>query len=239
MKEKPMKSGVSVVLALLVCAPATAAGQTPSAPSAATEIYHVHLTKAAPGQAAALGKELSQPDATSPMPDHFVVLRHQEGDDWDYAVIQHLGQKPTVTITPPPASAAADFRAWHSDTFVSGPAWADFSREMGLGASGKPGAVYVLGFHRAAPGHRTQLEQALNQPGTDAKIQSGTVFMRHVEGGDWQYLTITRYNSWQDFAADRASAAAAGAAAAGGWADIRQHSAFHRDTIADRVYPIK
>ena len=235
-----MKSCATVVIAVLVLASATgAAPQTPSAAGAATDIYHVHLTKAAPGQAAALGKELSQPDPTTPMPEHFVVLRHQEGDDWDYAVIQHLGQKPTVAITPPPASAAADLRAWHSDTFVSGPSWADFSREMGIGGSGKPGAVYVLGFHRAAPGHRTQLEQALNQPAPDAKVQTGTVFMRHVEGADWQYLTITRYDSWQDFGMDRAAAAAAGASAAGGWADIRQHSAFHRDTIADRVHPIK
>lgn len=236
-----MKSGATVVIAGLVLASATgAAAQTASAPPAPTDIYHVHLTKAAPGQAAALGKELSRPDPTAPMPDHFVVLRHQEGDDWDYAVIQHLGQKPTVTITPPPAGAAADLRAWHTDTFVSGPSWAEFSREMGTGGSGKPGAVYVLGFHRAAPGHRTQLEQALNQPpAADAKVQTGTVFLRHVEGGDWQFLTITRYNSWQDFATERAAAAAAGASAAGGWADIRQHSAFHRDTIADRVYPVK
>lgn len=231
-----MKAAASVVLAVLVCASATgAAAQTPPA---STDIYHVHLTKAAPGQAAALARELSQPDATSPMPDHFVVLRHQEGDDWDYAVIQHLGQKPTVTITPAPAGA--ELRAWHTDTFVSGPSWADFTREMGIGGTGKPGAVYVLGFHRAVPGHRSQLEQALNPaPAAGAKIQTGTVFLRHVEGSEWQYLTITRYNSWQDFAADRAEAAAASAATPGGWADIRQHSASHRDTIADRIHPAK
>jgi len=46
-------------------------------------------------------------------------------------------------------------------------------------------------------------------------------------------MTITRYNSRQDFATDRSGAAAD---AAGGWADIRQHSAFHRDTIADRIF---
>jgi hypothetical protein len=120
-----------------------------------------------------------------------------------------------------------------------GPSWADFSRAMGVGESSKPGAVYVLGFHRAVPGHRQQLEQALNQAGTDSKIETGTVFMQHVEGSDWQYLTITRYNSWSDFGTDRAAAAAAGATAPGGWADIRQHSAFHRDTIADRIHPAK
>ena len=232
-----MKAAATIVAALFLV-PSTGGAQTPSAGKPPTDIYHVHLAKAAPGQAAALGKELSQPDPTAAMPDHFVVLRHQEGDDWDYAVIQHLGQKPTVAIPPAPG-AIANLRAWHTDTFVSGPSWADFTREMGIGGSGMATALYVLGFHRATPGHQTQLEQALNQPAAaDAKVQTGTLFLRHVEGSDWQFLTITRYNSWQDFGAGQA-ANVADPSAPGGWADIRQHSAFHRDTIADRIYPAK
>lgn len=234
-----MRTPSPVIVAALVFASATgSAAQTPAGAKPAPDLYHVHLTKAAPGQADALAKSLSQPDPTAPMPDQFVVLRHQEGDDWDYAVIQHLGPKAAVAITPVPPGP--ELRVSHTDTFVSGPSWADFTREMGIGGGGKPGAIYVLGFHRAVPGHRAQLEQALNQPpATDAKITTGTVFMQHVEGGDWQFLTITRYNSWQDFGADQAAGAAASATAPGGWADIRQHSAFHRDTITDRVYPIK
>lgn len=236
-----MRLAAPTLLAGLFLASASgAAAQTPSTPKPATDIYHVHFTKAAPGQAAALLKEQSQPDPTASMPDHFVVLRHQEGDDWDFASIQHLGPKPTLSIPPAPAAGTPASSAWHSDTFVSGPSWADFTREMGIGGTGKPGAIYVLGIHRAAPGHRAQLEQALNVPAaSDAKVKTGTVFMQHIEGGEWQFLTITRYDSWQDFGADRAAAAAASAAAPGGWADIRQHSAFHRDSIADRVYPVK
>jgi hypothetical protein len=233
-----MNLSAPVVIAALVFIPAAgSSAQTPSSQPARTDVYHVHLTKAAPGQAAALAKELSTPDPSSPMPDHVVVLRHQEGDDWDYAVIQHLGQKATVPMSTT-APATAELRAWHTDTFVMGPSWADFTREMGIGESSKPGAIYVLGFHRAAPGHRQQLEEALSQAATDSKIETGTVFMQHVEGSDWQYLTITRYNSWSDFGTDRAAATAA-ASAPGGWADIRQHSAFHRDTIADRIHPMK
>jgi hypothetical protein len=49
------------------------------------------------------------------MPEHFVVLRHQEGDDWDYVVIQHLGSKAEVTATaPPPSDAVRALAAWHS-----------------------------------------------------------------------------------------------------------------------------
>lgn len=228
-----MRAAASVVTcAGVILACATGAGA--QTPAANTDIYHVHLAKAAPGQAAALGKFLSEPDKTSEMPDHFVVLRHQEGDDWDYAVIQHMGPKTTLTITPPPPGST-ELRAWHTDTFVTGPSWAEFMKQMGIGGPGKPGAVYTVGVHRAVPGHRAELEKALNAPAA-AKVPTGTIFMQHLEGSDWQFLTITRYDSWQDFATDRATA---DPAAAGGWADIRQHSAFHRDTIADRIHPAK
>lgn len=203
--------------------------------SKSTEVYHVHFTKAAPGQADALGKALMVPDKTAPMPDHFVVLRHQEGDDWDYCVIEHLGPKATVDAAPGAPNPARDLRAWHDDTFVSGPSWADFSRAMGIGGSGTAGMVYVVGVQRTVPGHREQLEKALAEP-TRGKVQTGDVLFQHLEGGDWQFMSITRYNSWQDFATDRMAAAGA-ASAPGGWADLRQHSAFHRDTIADRIAP--
>lgn len=220
---------------------ATAASpQNTAAPAAATDVYHVHFAKAAPGQAAALGKSLMVPDKASPMPEHFVVLRHQEGDDWDYVVIQHLGSKVEVTATaPPPSDAVRALAAWHTDTFVSGPSWAEFSKAMSIGGSASgAGLVYVVGVHRAVPGHREQLLRSLSAPGPSSKIQTGTVLLQHLEGSEWTFATITRYNSWQDVAAERAAAAAAGDAA-GGWADIRQHSAFHRDTLADRIHPAK
>ena len=223
-----------------VVAATTASPQNPAAAPAATDVYHVHFTKAAPGQAAALGKSLMVPDKTSPMPEHFVVLRHQEGDDWDYAVIQHLGPKAEVSATAPaPPDAQRALSAWHSDTFVSGPSWAEFTKEMSIGGSANAaGLVYVVGVHRVVPGHREQLLKSLSAPGPSSKIQTGNVLLQHIEGGEWTFATISRYNSWQDFASERAAAASAGDAA-GGWADIRQHSAFHRDTLVDRIYPAK
>ena len=228
-----------VVFGGVVAATAASPQNTP-APAAGTDVYHVHFTKAAPGQATALAKSLMVPDKTSPMPDHFVVLRHQEGDDWDFAVIQHLGSKAEVTTTaPPPPDAERALSAWHSDTFVSGPSWGDFSKEMSLGGSANAaGFVYVFGVQRAVPGHREQLLKSLSAPGPSSKIQTGNVVLQHLEGGEWNFATLTRYSSWQDFASERAAAASAGDAS-GGWADVRQHSAFHRDTIADRIYPAK
>ena len=52
------------------------------------------FAKAAPGQAAALAKQLQEPDPKDPMAAHFILLRHQEGADWDYCLIQHVGAKP-------------------------------------------------------------------------------------------------------------------------------------------------
>jgi hypothetical protein len=226
-----------VVIGGLVAA-TTASAQSQPAPAGATDVYHVHFTKAAPGQAVALGKALVVPDKSAAMPEHFVVLRHQEGDDWDYAVIQHLGQKAEVTAAPAAPNAARDLRVWHSDTFVSGPSWAEFTRQMGIGGSANQ--VYVVGVQRALPGHREQLEKALNASGPpSSKVQTGNVLLQHVEGSEWTFMTVTRYNSWQDFATERAEAAAPTASNPGGWGEIREHSAFHRDTIADRMFPAK
>jgi hypothetical protein len=216
-------------IALGVLAATAALSQAQIAPA---DVYHVHFTKAAPGQAAALGNALVVPDPKAPMSDHFVVLRHQEGDDWDYAVIQHLGQRASVDAAPAAPDPARDLRAWHTDTFVSGPPWAEFTKAMG---GAVPAAVYTVGMHRAVPGHRDDLRKALSQPPPAAsKIPTGSVVLQHLEGGDWTFLAMTRYNSWQDFAADRAAASSSDQ---GGWSDIRQHSAFHRDTIADRIFP--
>ena len=50
--------------------------QTPAAASG-TDVYHVLFAKAAPGQAAALAKELQEVDPKDPMGSHFLLLRHQ------------------------------------------------------------------------------------------------------------------------------------------------------------------
>jgi hypothetical protein len=232
-----MKSVCAALITVSALAAVTAASPQNSAPAAATDMYHVLFVKAAPGQAAALAKTLVTPDKTNAMPDHFVVLRHQEGDDWDYVVVQHLGQKAEVVGTPSPqAVGARPLIAWHNDTFASGPGWGEFTKQM----AGTGNSIYVVGVHRAVVGHRDQLLASLNAPsGAGTKIDSGNVLLQHVEGGDWNFLTLTRYNSWQDLGNDRAGLGSAAASTPGGWADIREHSAFHRDTVADRIFPAK
>jgi hypothetical protein len=236
--QQPVFKGVDVnpfskfLIALLMLVTGVA-GVSTQAP-ANTDVYHVHFTKAVPGQAAALGADLVKQNATAAMPGHFVMLRHQEGDDWDYCVIEHVGTSATVKVTPGPAPGTPPLSAWHSDTYVSGPAWPEFSRAMGVAgnAAQTAASVYVVSVFRAAPGHRTQLIDLLNRPPT-SKVPQSQVLLSHLEGDSWGFLTLTRYNSWQDFGADRQ----ASSSDASGWAETRQHVAFHTDTIADRAAP--
>jgi hypothetical protein len=209
----------------------------PVTSAARSDIYHVHFTKAAPGQAAELAKIVSVQDPKAPMPGHVLVLRHREGDDWDFAVIEHLGTSTTLDIaTFPPPGPATSLRAWHDDTFTAGPAWPEFATAMGLteGSSGNTAnSVYVVSAFQAAPGHRDQLEKAL-APDPAAKVPVGSVMLQHLEGGTWTYLTLQRFNSWQDFATNQAATAAA-SSSQDAWADVRQHVAEHHDTLADRL----
>ena len=225
-----------VVTALMLSVSAFGQGsQAPAAakPAVQMDVYHVHFNKAAIGKAAELGKALSTPDPKESMPTHFIVLRHQEGDDWDYCVIQHLGKSATVDATPSTmAPAMRDLSAWHGDTFVSGPTWAEFTKAMGIDQTGKTGGdVYIVSTFRAAPGHREQLEKTLKAP-TQSKVPTGEVVMQHLEGAPWNYITVTRYNSWQDLATDRSAPPNAAA-----WAQTREDVASHHDTIADRIAP--
>lgn len=227
-----------LALASVVSLPAGLGAQTPASGdlAAQTDVYHVQFVKAAAGEAAALAKVVSTPEPGSAMPGHLVVLRHQLGDDWDYCVIEHLGTKTTVEPTPAAVYPGRNLTAWHGDTFVSGPPWAVFEKAMGLTA-GSSGAVYSVAVWRSAPGHRDQLEKSLMQNEPTAKVQVGRLILRHLEGGAWHFLAIDRYNSWQDLATDQAASAPATGSGPDGWSEVRRHSTFHHDTLADRIAP--
>jgi hypothetical protein len=206
----------------------TTQAQTPAA-TAGTDVYHVLFAKAAPGQGAALAKELQEVDPKDPMGSHFLLLRHQWGDDWDYCLIQHLGTKASVELTNANPNRPPTM-AWHTDSYAAGPSWAELTRAMMPASDGK--SVYVVAVHRAIPGHRGQLEKVLKQPSPNAKAPISTVVLTHLEGGPWNFVELDRYNSWQDLATD-----AAASVNDPGWASVREHSAFHHDTLADRIVP--
>ena len=113
-----------------------------------------------------------------------------------------------------------------------------FAKAMGLDDAAKSaGSVYVVSVYRAAPGHREQLEKSLAQPPGRADTVAGNVLLQHLEGGPWNFLTVARYNSWQDFANNEKASVADTLKPDGGWLAIRNHSTYHNDTITDRIAP--
>ena len=221
--------------------PAAKASPAPSSP-ARTDVYHVYFGKAAPGKALQLAELLKTPNPKDPMPGHFMVLRHQEGDAWDYCVITHLGTKVTVDATPfqvPPSMR--DVTDWHNDTFVNGPSWDEFTKAMAISDDAKSksaGSVYVVSVFRPTAGHRDELEKLLAAPpNRPSDTSAGTVLMQHLEGGPWTFLTVVRYNSWQDFATNDMNNVTQSNKNEGGWFDFRQYSAYHTDTVTNRIAP--
>ena len=224
--------------------PAPAASAKTGAPAGAgkrTDVYHVHFAKAALGKAAQLGDWLKTPDKTAPMPEHFIVLRHQEGDAWDYVVIQHIGPKATVEAagTAVPADKR-DLGEWHTDTFVNGPSWEEFTSAMGISgdsATKTADSVYVVSVYRPAPGHREGLEKMLSETPQSPDTSAGNVLLQHLEGAAWTFLTVARYNSWDDFARGEKGSVPQTNKKDSGWTKLREHAAYHTDTIADRIAP--
>jgi hypothetical protein len=240
-----------IILTVFGLAPITilqAQGTTPAAKAEKsasnpkrTDVYHVLFGYAAPGKSAELLEFLKTPDPNSPNPSHFIILRHQDGDAWDYAVIDHMGTKATVEIsaTPMPSSARGLMQK-HDDTFVSGPPWAEFTKQLGIDgdATKTAGSVYVVSVYRAAPGQFDALQTMLSEaPNRAVDTSSGNVLMQHLEGGAWNFLAIARYDSWQKFATNEINSVAQTNKKEGGWFDLRQHISFHNDTLTDRVAP--
>ena len=90
-----MKSTYSLLFVLLLFVSVSAVQNAP-AQTARTDVYHVHFAKATLGKGAEEADALKQQGPNAPMPGHYLVLRHQAGEDWDYAVIEHLGPEAAI-----------------------------------------------------------------------------------------------------------------------------------------------
>jgi hypothetical protein len=206
-----------------------------------TDVYHVHFAKAALGKGVQLGDWLKTPDPKDPTSGHQIVLRHQDGDVWDYVVIAHIGPKATVEAAGLPVPPdKRDLSEWHTDTFVNGPSWEEFTSAMGISgdsATKNAGSVYVVSVYRPAPGHREGLEKMLSEGPQQGDTSAGNVLLQHLEGAAWTFLTVARYNSWEDFATSEKNSVAQTTKEDGGWSRLRDHAAYHTDTLTDRIAP--
>jgi hypothetical protein len=105
----------------------------------------------------------------------------------------------------------------------------------GDSASKSSGSVYSVSYYRPAAGHREQLEKMLSEAPNDTS--AGNVLMQHLEGGPWTFLTIARYNSWDDFATGEKTSVAQTTKKDSPWSRMRDHTDFHTDTLTDRISP--
>ncbi|HEY1582337.1 MAG TPA: hypothetical protein VGF73_04465 [Chthoniobacterales bacterium] len=209
------------------------------AASKPTDVYHVFIAKAAPGKAKEMENWLKEPDPKDPKAK-ILILRHEEGDSWDFVVIQYMGKSAKVevgepnTMTPQQRSLVE----WHGDTFVSGPPWAAFAKEMGLeGAAAKSAdSVYLVSDYRAVAGQRDALEKSLSTP-PQGDTASGNILLAHLEGAPWNFLAIARYDSWDKVAESEKASMAQTKQGQGGWYELRESCAQHHDTLTDRVSP--
>ena len=105
MKKSHLWKGVPFVGALLLTAAISVAQQPAQQPQAqaqapALELYHIHMSKAAPGKL----PQLTEAYQTAPAPDASepqvtpIILRHREGGEWDLITITPLGKQVTLTV---------------------------------------------------------------------------------------------------------------------------------------------
>jgi heme-degrading monooxygenase HmoA len=99
------------------------------------------------------------------------------------------------------------------------------------------GSAYVVSHYLPAPGHRDQLEKMLGEVRAPGNTTAGNVLMQHLEGANWTFLTIARYNSWDDFAKGEKNSVANTSKKDSPWASLRDHTDFHTDTLTDRIAP--
>lgn len=236
----------------------TRPSQTTTATQTAQELYHVHFVKAAPGKLRELIDSYMSEPQDPDTPDRPLVLRHMQGDDWDLVVLQPLGKQTTLRATPPTAEEMAimtrnrPLRASHTDTFTLGPPWSEtrtaLLSDVGSRATGTPtgtagsapsGEIYTVTVYRALPGHRDQLWQVLNR--ISGLTPGRTITMQHFEGAAWDFVQVSRYDSWAALGESESAPpmerlrAQGFSAAEGPSLELREHLAEHRDTVAMRV----
>jgi hypothetical protein len=241
MKMKKSHLVVPFVGTLLLTASISVAqqpAQQPQQPALALELYHIHMSKAAPGKLPQLIEAYQNapaPEASAPQVTP-IILRHREGGEWDLITITPLGRQITLKADAPPQAIQDYFTRlgplsdWHGDTFVTGPAWAVVQKALVPAKDAQ--TVYVVSDYRSLAGHRPQLRQILDRNATDTPGRS--VLFTHVEGAPWNFLTVTSYDSWNAIGAPPPQPASGTPRPEAGL-ELREHMAVHHDTIASYV----
>jgi hypothetical protein len=155
-------------------------------------------------------------------------------------VIEHLGTKATIDAARAPMpNARTGLGDWHTDTYATGPSWAEFTKQMGIDDASKTVAsAFVVSMYRPVPGQRDGLDKMLSAaPDRATDTSSGNVLLQHAEGAAWTFVSVARYNSWNDFAKNEVNSVGQMSKKDSGWYQLRSLVSFHTDTLCDRLSP--
>ena len=235
--RRVLAAAVLTLAASLLALGQAANQQTGQAQAAAPELYYIHVVQAAPGKLTELIDAYRNGPAPAANEPQFtpIILRHREGSEWDMIVITPLGKQTTISAAPPPQAVQDYFQrllplsAWHSDTFATGPSWAEVQKA--LVPAKVEEAVYVVSDYRSTAGHRPQLRQVLDRNAQDTPGRG--VLFAHAEGAPWNFLAVVRYDSWA--AIDAPPPQRPGEQRVDAGLALREHMAVHHDTIAAYV----
>lgn len=218
---------------------AAAAGAQP--PLAGDVLYRVTWLRAGPGRLLDLVAHMKQAAARGSGPSRSLVIRHSQGDQWDFMVLAPAGSYGAHFASPDAVLplAPAELVAWQEDEFVRGP---DIWKIDGFESA----RLFHVEMFNALAGRTAELvrEREMENAYLGAVGRPVNAIFRRELGASWDVFTIGAYRDWRHYgerdliAPERAAAAAKAAGFASDEAIgpyMRSLINTHHDTLALRV----
>lgn len=233
-----------VVLAWLIMAGPLVGGataQSAAIPSLTGDLlYRLTLLRAAPGRFQELLDQVGAVARSGTGPARGLVLRHSQGDHWDFMVLVPVGAPESGRWLEHIRASFSDVAvAWQEDELVRGPAFDVLPGFLDH-------TLYHVEMFDAAPGRSADVlkERAMENAYLSAVGRPPTLIFRREFGAAWDSFTIGAYRDWRHYAErdlippEKAKAAAVAAgfesdAAVGPY--LRSLILTHHDTLATRV----
>lgn len=201
------------------------------------DTYRALFLRAAPGRLL----ELIDVCKKAAVPEHGVLLRHAQGDQWDLMVLTPIGTMGSWFAKDHPLPANWDaLVSWQEELYVTGPPAADV--QSAVGASG----YFHLEIFQALAGKRDSLarEREMENAFLAATKRPTNFIFSRVAGSGWDSFTIGFYRDLQHYAEpgtmtpeqeDAAAKAAGFDGRAGIGPYLRRFLGAHHDTIGGIV----
>jgi len=235
-----MRLAIAALVAVVVATPL--AGEVcAQTPLTGDVLYRVTWLRAGPGRLQDLVTHMKTVASKGAGPPRPLVIRHSQGDQWDFMVLVPVGSYATHFASPEAASplAPGELVAWQEDEFVRGP---DISQIDSF----RSARLFHVEMFDALAGKSAELirEREMENAYLDAVGRPINAIFRRELGASWDVFTVGAYRDWRHYgerdliAPERAAAAAKAAGFATDEAIgpyMRSLINTHHDTLATRV----